>query len=204
MACIPKSSQKFKRNFKYWVVLYQPLLRIYWLLLTAVDKFEIGISSIETERTPHRRAVRRRHRRRHRRRTSSPVSLRAAKGWRLKAAIPIMICVAIVFTIAFIVIVGGIFGIFWGMHETEENRAMVVSSSGRVKGSSSAIYTINQITWICSKMQHCATCLQIFIDHIVISQNWTLIEKVKHFLILKSSYAKEQKKERNFWNGLLS
>ena len=45
-----------------------------------------------------------------------------------------MICVAIVFTIAFIVIVGGIFGIFWGMHETEENRAIVVSSSGRVKG----------------------------------------------------------------------
>ena len=40
-----------------------------------------------------------------------------------------MICVAIVFTIAFIVIVGGIFGIFWGMHETEENRAIVVSKA---------------------------------------------------------------------------
>jgi hypothetical protein len=40
-----------------------------------------------------------------------------------------MICVAIVFTIAFIVIVGGIFGIFWGMHETEENRAIEPSSS---------------------------------------------------------------------------
>ena len=36
--------------------------------------------------------------------------------------LPIMICVAIVFTIAFIVIVGGIFGIFWGMHETEEKK----------------------------------------------------------------------------------
>ena len=113
-----------------------------------------------------------------------------------------MICVAIVFTIAFIVIVGGIFGIFWGMHETEENTAIVVSSSGRVKGSSSAIYTINQITWVCSKMQQCATCSQIFIDQIIISQNWTLIEKVKHFLILQSRYAKEQKNERNFWNGL--
>ena len=40
-----------------------------------------------------------------------------------------MICVAIVFTIAFIVIVGGIFGIFWGMHETEENRAIAVKFS---------------------------------------------------------------------------
>ena len=115
-----------------------------------------------------------------------------------------MICVAIVFTIAFIVIVGGIFGIFWGMHETEENTAIVVSSSGRVKGSSSAIYTINQITWVCSKMQQCATCLQIFIDQIIISQNWTLIEKVKHFLILQSRYANEQKNERNFWNPFIA
>ena len=40
----------------------------------------------------------------------------------LPPLLPIMICVAIVFTIAFIVIVGGIFGIFWGMHETEELR----------------------------------------------------------------------------------
>ena len=40
----------------------------------------------------------------------------------LRRLLPIMICVAIVFTIAFIVIVGGIFGIFWGMHETEELR----------------------------------------------------------------------------------
>ena len=77
-----------------------------------------------------------------------------------------MICVAIVFTIAFIVIVGGIFGIFWGMHETEENTAIVVSSSGRVKGSSTIHNTINQMTWVCSKMQHCATCSQIVIDQI--------------------------------------
>ena len=41
---------------------------------------------------------------------------------RLLPLLPIMICVAIVFTIAFIVIVGGIFGIFWGMHETEEKK----------------------------------------------------------------------------------
>ena len=40
----------------------------------------------------------------------------------LRRLLPIMICVAIVFTIAFIVIVGGIFGIFWGMHETEEKK----------------------------------------------------------------------------------
>ena len=42
-----------------------------------------------------------------------------------------MICVAIVFTIAFIVIVGGIFGIFWGMHETEENRAIEPRNDNR-------------------------------------------------------------------------
>ena len=57
MACFPKSSQKFKGNFKYWVSSLPTIAQIYSLLLTAVDKFEIGISSIETERTPHRRAA---------------------------------------------------------------------------------------------------------------------------------------------------
>ena len=57
MACFPKLSQNLQRKLQILSSSLPTIAQIYSLLLTAVDKFEIGISSIETERTPHRRAA---------------------------------------------------------------------------------------------------------------------------------------------------
>ena len=78
-------------------------------------------------------------------------------------------------------------------------RDCIVSSSGRVKGATTQ--SIRSLGFV-QKCNTCATCSQIFIDNIVISQN--LIEKVKHFLILQSRYANKQKNERNFWNPFIA